>query len=98
MAPCPAISTTCLAATPGAKRASMTGMFDIVGRFWIWRSVKLVPILVVVTSSRGASPVTVTVSSMVPISSVNGRETCWPPASVMPVRLKVLNPAIATLT
>lgn len=74
--PWPAKGMTPLAIMPGAKRANSTGMFDWTGSSAIFFSLSTNPCLSVVTSSNGASPVTVISSSMAPISSVSCSVSC----------------------
>ena len=59
---------------------------------------KLVPTLVVVTSTTGAAPVTVTLSFSVPICNCVSSEIVWPSTTWMLSRTVVLKPCRSNVT
>ena len=84
--------------TPDAKRVSMIGMFENIGRPSTMRLSKFCPEETDDVSSSGVSAVTVTVSASWPTSRRSVRLSCWPTASTRPVCVSVLKPVIATVT
>src|SRR5262245_45940473 len=62
--------------TPDAKRVSMIGMFDSIGRLSTMRVSKVCVDDTDEVSSSGASPVTVMFSDIAPTSIVNGMFIC----------------------
>ena len=84
--------------TPAAKRVSMIGMFENIGRPSTMRLSKFCPEETDDVSSSGVSAVTFTVSATWPISIWSGRLNCCPTARTRPVWVTVLKPVIATVT
>ena len=84
--------------TPDAKRVSMIGMFENIGRPSTIRLSKFWPEDTDDVSRSGVSAVTVTVSSSWPTSILRARLSCWPTASTRPVCVNVLKPVIVTVT
>ena len=84
--------------TPAAKRVSMIGMFENIGRPSTMRLSKFWPEDTDEVSSSGVAAVTLTVSLNWPTSRRSERLNCWPTASTRPVCVSVLKPVIATVT
>ena len=84
--------------TPAAKRVSMIGMFENIGRPSTMRLSKFCPEETDDVSSSGVSAVTVTVSVTLTDFELSVRLSCCPTASTRPVCVSVLKPVIATVT
>jgi hypothetical protein len=96
--PCDMWGCSVSGATPGANRASPTGMFENIGRASTSFSSKFAPEETDVVSMTGVSAVTVTSSVTWPTWSAKVRLICCPTASMTPLRVAVLNPGISTVT